>query len=103
LPPVSDRGPGSSRPDVPRGGAGTPPRATSRQEARWAQEFKKGDRVPWEAGNQSSVGTVEEKITSETEASGRKVEASKEEPQYLVPSEKSGNTAVHHPDKIHRA
>jgi hypothetical protein len=68
-----------------------------------AQEFKKGDRVTWEAGNQSSVGTIEEKITSDTEAGGRTVKASKDEPQHLVRSEKSGNTVVHHPDKIHKA
>lgn len=65
-------------------------------------EFAKGDRVRWEAGNQSSVGTVEEKITSDTEAGGRTVKASKEHPQYLVRSEKTGKTAVHHPDKLHR-
>jgi hypothetical protein len=36
-----------------------------------AQEFKVGDRVRWDAGNQSSVGTVEAKLTSDTEAGGR--------------------------------
>lgn len=59
--------------------------------------------MTWEAGNQSSIGTVEAKITSDSEAGGRKVKASKDKPQYLVRSEKSGNTAVHHPDKIHKA
>lgn len=68
-----------------------------------AQEFKKGDRVRWEAGNQSSVGTVERKLTADTQAGGRKVKASKDKPQYLVRSEKSGRTAVHHPDKMHKA
>jgi hypothetical protein len=66
-----------------------------------AKTFKKGDRVRWDAGNQSSEGTVEEVITSDTEAGGRTVRASKEEPQYLVRSEKSGRTAVHKPDAIH--
>jgi hypothetical protein len=66
-----------------------------------AKKLKKGDRVRWDAGNQSSVGTIEDVITSDTEAGGRKVKASPEEPQYLVRSEKSGRTAVHHPDKIH--
>jgi hypothetical protein len=65
--------------------------------------FKKGDRVRWDAGNQSSEGTVEEVITSDTEAGGRTVRASKDEPQYLVRSEKSGRTAVHKPDAIHPA
>jgi hypothetical protein len=68
-----------------------------------AEKLKKGDRVRWDAGNQSSVGTIEDVITSDTEAGGRKVKASPEEPQYLVRSEKSGRTAVHHPDKIHPA
>jgi hypothetical protein len=68
-----------------------------------AQEFKVGDRVRWDAGNQSSVGTVEAKLTSDTEAGGRKVRASEHDPQYLVRSEKSGRTAVHRPESIHPA
>ncbi|MYW94179.1 HVA1 family protein [Amycolatopsis rubida] len=68
-----------------------------------ARNFGKGDRVRREAGNESSVGTIEDVITTETEAGGRHVKASEEEPQYLVRSEKSGRTAVHHPDKIHPA
>jgi DUF2945 family protein len=68
-----------------------------------SKDFKKGDRVRWDAGNQSSVGTVEEKITKDTHAGKRDVKASPEEPQYLVKSEKSGKTAVHHPDKLHKA
>ena len=62
--------------------------------------FKKGDRVEWNSHGSKAVGTVEKKITSETEAAGRKVKASKEEPQYLVKSEKSGGTAVHKPGAL---
>ncbi|MEV6904329.1 DUF2945 domain-containing protein [Amycolatopsis sp. NPDC051372] len=68
-----------------------------------AKTFEKGDRVRWDAGNESSVGTVEDVITFDTEAGGRKAKASPDAPQYLVRSEKSGRTAVHHPDKIHPA
>ena len=64
------------------------------------QEFKKGDRVEWQSHGSTAVGTVERKITEETEAGGRKVKASKDEPQYLVKSEKSGGTAVHKPDAL---
>lgn len=64
--------------------------------------FRKGDRVRWDAGNESSVGTVERRITEDTEAGGRRVRASEEAPQYLVRSEKTGKTAVHHPDKLHK-
>jgi len=63
-------------------------------------EFKKGDRVEWNSHGSKAVGTIEEKITSATEAGGRKVTASNEEPQYLVKSEKSGGTAVHKPDAL---
>jgi len=65
-------------------------------------EFKKGDKVEWNSHGSKAVGTVEKKITSETEAGGRKVKASKEEPQYLVKSDKSGGTAVHKPEALRR-
>ena len=45
---------------------------------------------------------MEKKITSETEAGGRKVKASEDEPQYLVRSDKSGGTAVHKPSALKR-
>ena len=58
-------------------------------------EFSKGDRVRWQSHGGEAVGTVEKKITSDTEAAGRTVRASEEEPQYLVKSEKSAGEAVH--------
>ena len=66
-------------------------------------EFSKGDRVKWKSHGGEAVGTVERKITSDTEAAGRTVRASKDEPQYLVKSEKSGGTAVHKPSALKRA
>ena len=66
-------------------------------------EFKKGDRVKWKSHGGEGVGEVERKITEDTEAGGRKVKASKGEPQYLVKSEKSGGTAVHKPEALERA
>ncbi|MYW94206.1 DUF2945 domain-containing protein [Amycolatopsis rubida] len=66
-----------------------------------SKEFHRGDRVRWDAGIQSSTGVVKKKITEDTEAGGRHVKASPDAPQYLVRSDKSGATAVHHPDKIH--
>lgn len=65
-------------------------------------EFKKGDKVRWSSHGGAAVGVVERKITSDTEAAGRTVRASKDEPQYLVRSEKSGGTAVHKPDALHK-
>ena len=65
-------------------------------------EFKKGDRVEWDSHGGTAVGTVERKIIERTEAGGRTVAASEDEPQYLVRSEKSGGTAVHKPDALRR-
>ena len=65
-------------------------------------EFKKGDRVEWDSHGGTAVGTVERKITERTEAGGRTVAASEDEPQYLVRSEKSGGTAVHKPDALRK-
>lgn len=65
-------------------------------------ELNKGDEVTWNSHGGEAVGTVEEKITSETEAGGRKVKASEDEPQYLVRSDKSGGAAVHKPGALHK-
>ena len=66
-------------------------------------EFKQGDRVKWKSHGGEAVGKVKRKITSDTEAAGRTVRASEDEPQYLVESEKSGGEAVHKPDALTRA
>lgn len=60
----------------------------------------KGDKVTWKSHGQTVHGTVEEKITSRTEAAGRTVDASKDEPQYRVRSDKSGRDAVHKPEAL---
>lgn len=64
--------------------------------------LSKGDRVTWNSHGGEAVGTVEKKITEETETAGRTVKASEEEPQYLVKSEKSGGEAVHKPGALHK-
>lgn len=64
-------------------------------------EFRKGDDVTWNSHGGRAEGKVKKKITTETEAGGRKVKASEQEPQYLVKSEKSGGEAVHKPDALH--
>jgi hypothetical protein len=65
-----------------------------------AEDIKKGDHVTWKSHGGEAEGTVTKKITSETQAGGRKVKASKDEPQYEVKSEKSGGTAVHKPGAL---
>ena len=65
-----------------------------------SDDLKKGDDVTWKSHGQEVEGTVEREITSETEAGGRKVKASSDEPQYEVTSDKSGKTAVHKPSAL---
>ncbi len=67
-----------------------------------ADDFTKGDHVSWKSHGSETEGTVTKKITSETEAAGRKVKASKDEPQYEVESDKSGKSAVHKPGALHK-
>jgi hypothetical protein len=66
-----------------------------------AQEFDKGDHVSWKSHGGTAEGTVQRKITDDTEAAGRTVRASEDDPQYEVKSEKSGGTAVHKPSALH--
>ena len=65
-----------------------------------SDDLKKGDDVTWKTHGTETEGTVKRKITEETEAGGRKVKASEDEPQYEVESDKSGKTAVHKPEAL---
>ena len=67
-----------------------------------SKSFRKGDEVEWDSHGGTAVGKVERKITSRTEAGGRTVDASEDEPQYLVRSDKSGGTAVHKPEALRK-
>ncbi len=61
--------------------------------------FQKGNAVTWKSHGGEARGTVQKKITSDTEAGGRTVKASKDDPQYLVKSE-NGGEAVHKPSAL---
>jgi hypothetical protein len=66
-------------------------------------DFKQGEKVVWSShGQEDTPGVVVRKITSDATAGGRKVRASKEDPQYLVRSEKGGGEAVHKPSALKR-
>lgn len=66
-------------------------------------ELKKGDHVTWKSHGGTAEGEVVEKITEDTEAAGRTVRATPDDPQYKVRSEKSGGEAVHKPDVLDRS
>ena len=73
----------------------------AKQESR--RGFRKGDKVTWRSHGATVPGTVEGKITERTEAAGRTVAASQDEPQYRVRSDKSGGEAVHKPQALRPA
>ncbi|MFF5083033.1 DUF2945 domain-containing protein [Actinoplanes sp. NPDC000266] len=62
---------------------------------------KKGDEVTWRSHGETVHGKVEEKITKRTSAAGRTVDASPDDPQYKVKSDKTGREAVHKPGALH--
>ena len=68
-----------------------------------AKEFRQGDRVEWNTPQGKTHGTVKKKLTSETEVGGQKINASEDDPRYLVESGKSGKEAAHKPDALSKA
>jgi len=66
------------------------------------EELHEGDEVEWSSHGGTAEGKVKKKITADTEAAGRTVRATKDEPQYLVRSDKSGGDAVHKPGALRR-
>jgi hypothetical protein len=65
-----------------------------------AQELKEGDKVEWNTPQGKTRGVIKEKLTSRTEVGGQTIAASKDDPRYLVESEKSGKETVHKPDAL---
>ena len=59
------------------------------------REFQVGDDVEWNSEAGRVRGTIKKKITSEIEFKGYTVHASKEEPQYLIESDKTDHMAMH--------
>ena len=64
---------------------------------------KKGDKVEWNASQGTIKGTVEKVVTSETKIKGHVAKATKDHPQVLVHSDKTGAKAVHKPEELKKA
>ncbi|MBD2058972.1 DUF2945 domain-containing protein [Oculatella sp. FACHB-28] len=64
------------------------------------ENFKKGDHVEWKTSQGKTTGEVKKKLTSETDIKGHHVAASKDNPEYLVESDKSGKEAAHKPESL---
>ncbi len=62
--------------------------------------FKAGDKVQWHSPQGTVTGVVKKKLTASTEIKGHHVAASKENPEYLVVSDKTGAEAAHKPESL---
>jgi hypothetical protein len=60
-----------------------------------SKTFKRGDRVRWNSEAGRVTGIVQKKITSEIVFKGYKRHASKDEPQYIIKSDKTDHIAIH--------
>lgn len=64
--------------------------------------FKAGDHVEWDTSQGKTSGHVKKKLTSPMKIKSHEVKASKDNPQYLVESEKSGEPAAHKPSELRK-
>ncbi len=67
-----------------------------------AKDLKAGDHVEWDYSSGTVQGEVVKKLTSETHIKGHVAKASKDEPQYLVKSDKTGAEAAHRPEELRK-
>jgi hypothetical protein len=65
-----------------------------------AKDLKAGDKVEWNTSRGKTRGTVVKKQTSPTRIKSHKVAASKDNPEYIVQSDKSGKKAAHKPGEL---
>ena len=64
---------------------------------------KKGDKVKWGTSQGETKGTVEKVVTSTTKVKSHTAKATKDHPEVMVKSDKSGKQAVHKPEELKKA
>ncbi len=64
------------------------------------KKLKSGDKVEWDSAGGKVKGEVKKKLTSKTQIKGHTAKATKDDPQYLVESDKSGKEAAHKPEEL---
>jgi len=65
--------------------------------------LRAGDTVAWDHSQGTTTGKVVRKQTTPTKIKGHKVAASKDNPEYIVKSNKTGAIAAHRPDELRKA
>ena len=59
------------------------------------KDLKRGDRVRWNSEAGRVTGIIQRKVTSEIVFKGYKRHASKDDPQYIIQSDKTDHIAIH--------
>jgi Hypervirulence associated proteins TUDOR domain len=67
-----------------------------------SDEFRRGDRVEWNFRGRRVTGRVRRKLTSRAEVGGRPVAASKDDPRYVVRTDKTGKETTRRPGALRR-
>ncbi|HZG25130.1 MAG TPA: DUF2945 domain-containing protein [Chitinophagaceae bacterium] len=68
--------------------------------AKAEKTLKPGDQVEWQTPQGKTSGTVKKKLTSPMKIKGHEVAASKDNPEYLVETDKSKKLAAHKPESL---
>ena len=66
------------------------------------KDLSKGDRVEWNTSQGTTSGKVKKRVTSKAKIKGHEVKATKDDPQYVVESDKTGAEAAHKPEALRK-
>lgn len=72
------------------------------EEWEMSERFRRGDRVEWNFRGIPVVGKVRKRLVERTEVAGQVVAASKDDPRYLVRSDKTGKETARKPEALKR-
>ena len=61
-----------------------------------------GDTVRWDHSQGSSTGKIVRKVTSPTKIKNHKVTGTKDDPEYIVQSDRTGAKAAHRPGALRK-
>ncbi len=67
-----------------------------------AKQFKPGDRVEWKAGSGTTTGEIQKQVKQPTTVEGHKVDATEDDPRYLVKNDSTGAVTGHRPETLHK-
>jgi len=64
------------------------------------QTFQPGDKVAWQAGQGTTTGTVQKRVTKAVEVDGQTIAAASDDPRYLVKNDNTGKVTGHKPETL---